>query len=175
MRLNSGGQILTTTHGYDYLNNRVETVDSYGNITTFAFDEFGRVITTRLPKTIDEFEQTVYPVTHTTYDIAGNPVSTIDAKNKEILVDYNLRGKPIRIQFPDHTEEHYTYHVDGLLASKTEINGIRTEYDYDKQGRPTGERVFDQNNELKKSKTWKYNAFHLSEYTNLRTCNCLHI
>lgn len=74
------GETFTITHQYDYLSNRISTVNAYGHETRYEYDEFSRVIAVYLPEVIDENDQVVQPVRRNQYDVAGNVTVATDAQ-----------------------------------------------------------------------------------------------
>lgn len=152
---------LVTTHRYDYLGNRVATLDPYGQETNLYYDEFGRLIKTEYPLAPNEMGQLVRAVTLKQYNAAGQPICEIDAKGQPTFKQYNIRGQPTLVTYPDGTQEKCVYTLDGKLAEKIEKNGKIIRYTHDYQGRLIREDVYDANQQLLKSSLSNYNAFHL--------------
>jgi YD repeat-containing protein len=73
-------------------------------------------------------------VTKTEYDLAGNAVKQIDAKNKNTLITYDSRGRrrltTDRISAPTTS----TYTALGQLASLSDAENQPTSYTYDARG-----------------------------------------
>jgi RHS repeat-associated protein len=77
------GQI-TTSYAYDAQGNLVSVTDPNGNVTTYAYDDFGRMSTQ------------VSPVTGTTrygYDLAGNLLTTTDANGATTTRTYDVLSR----------------------------------------------------------------------------------
>ena len=75
----SGGQI-ATSYGYDIQGNLISVTDPNGNVTTYVYDDFGRMLSQ------------ASPVTGTTtygYDRAGNLLSTTDANGATTVRTYD--------------------------------------------------------------------------------------
>lgn len=155
------GQRFVTTHSYDDLGNCIATVDPYGHETRYAFDEWGHLVSIHYPPILDEKGTLVSPAVKENYDLAGSPVCWVDAKGNATYTDYNSRGQPIKIVYPDQTSEQLIYQLDGQLIQKIGKTGIRTVYTKDSQGRVLQEALYAPDGKLLKKMEHIYNAFHL--------------
>lgn len=161
----SNGNEYVTTHSYNYLGQCISTVNPYNQETLYEYDELGRLIKTKLPRVKDENEAVVKPEISNTFNIAGYPATIVDAMGHETKIEYNARGKPLRIIFSDQTEEFYEYELNGQLRKKIEKNGSFTVYERDYQGRVLKELTINSEREIRKTKEWTYNAYHVLTYT----------
>lgn len=152
-------QEFTKSYQYDYLSNCLAETSPFGHRTEQAFDEFGRVIEIRYPAVADEDGILTNPVIKKAYDHSGFPTCLTDALNREIHFEYNIRGQPIKITYPDGTKEEMFYELDGQLKKKISKEGICIEYTRDFLGRVILERITA--GEEKKDTINQYNAFHL--------------
>lgn len=159
--IHTDGQRFSTTHTYDYLNNCVSTVNPYGQTTSQTFDEFGRVLATQYPAILNEAGELVHPIVSKTYDIAGYPISTTDAKGGKIEIEYNVRGQPIKTSYPDGSCEEWRYRLDGQLVHHIMKNGTNTIYAKDHLGRATEETTYTSDGQLLKKIQHIYNSLHL--------------
>ena len=151
-----------TSYTYDYLGQCVEMTNPYGHVTKQTFDEFGRVTEIISPTLFDENGKRVEPVIKKEYDIAGNVITLIDAKEQKTTFEYNIRGQPTRVRYLDGTSEQMIYRLDGKLVEKVERSGTRTVYKRDPIGRILEETQLKDQTELRKT-THEYNSFHLTK------------
>ena len=144
-----------TLYQYDADGNLASTTDALGNVTTNTYDIYGNVtsVTDPLGNTTsyqynarDQLTCAVLPSGSTTtyfYDNAGNLTAQEDGLGHRIRYTYNARNlKNSRQDTGSADEENfaapketYLYTADGLIASKTDRNGIATTYTYDGLGR----------------------------------------
>lgn len=68
-----------------------------------------------------------------------------DSKGNRTTTRYNILGKPIEINYPDGTSEHFEYHLDGSLALHKAKNGVTTHYTNDFLGRTTKTEILPPN------------------------------
>lgn len=153
--------ILTTTHTYNLLGRRTSTTDPYGHTTSFLFDPFGRLIRTYYPLTKDEKGQKKIPKTSTSYNIANYPEQTRDAEGNVTKTQFNIKGKPLKIFYPDDSVEYFYYRLDGELVKKIDKSRLKTVWEKDYQGRITKESLIDFEGNLLQETHHVYNAFHL--------------
>lgn len=163
--IRTDGTRLVTRHHYDYVGNRTQTIDHYGNATTFDYDAFGRIIKTVSPAVCDEKGSSITPTTTTKYNVMSHPTVQTDPLGHETRVCYTIRGKPSRISHPDGSEESYHYNLDGTLHRHTAKNGSITTYTYDYLNRIIKTEVHSANGELFTSSSATYSAFHLLSET----------
>ena len=105
---------------------------------------------------MDENEKPISPTLKRSYDELGNVTALIDAKKASTLAQYNIRGKPCKIQYPDGSEEHFEYGIRGLLKKSKSRHGSRTRYQYDYLARPVLEETYSADGHLLKCITRKY-------------------
>lgn len=128
------GQRFKQIYRYDYLGNRTASIDHFGHETIYDYDDFGRLIRTTLPPTVDQDGNLVQYKTTQEYDIAGNIIKTTDANGNATHKTYNIRGQTTQITYPDGTTEQYAYNLDGSLHQQTTQNGTTTTFQYDTLG-----------------------------------------
>lgn len=144
----------TIQHRYDYLGNRIATIDRYNNTTEYVYDEFNRLIATTTPD---------HATTSIAYDIANNPIQVTDPLGRITKTTYNARGKPTAIFYPDGTVQRLEYYRDGTLHKTIAPNGTVTTYAYDVMGHVISEEVCADGQISRKTST--YDAFHLLSTT----------
>ena len=142
------GQRFKQSYRYDYLGNRVASIDLFGNETTFTYDDLERLIRTTLPPCLDADGNLVRLHTSQEYDIAGNITAYTDVKGNITRKQYNIRGQPTQIQHPDGTLERFEYNLDGTLRCQTAPNGTTTHLQYDVLGNITRKETFSITGEL---------------------------
>ena len=121
----SDGQQFTTTYKYNYLGQCEKITNPYGQETSQTFDEFGRV-TTIESTVVNENGILVPSRIRKAYDAAGNLTSLTDAKDRVTETEYNIRGQPTKIKYPDGTTEQFVYRLDGQLTVKIDKNGFKS-------------------------------------------------
>ncbi len=159
------GPCFTTSHRYNYLNQRIATVDIYGNETQFSYDHLGRLIETSLPAIPDENGHLIHPIEKQAYDELGNVISKTDPRGFCTTMAHTIRGKPYLINYPDGSSEKFEYTIDGYLEKSIAKNSVVTTHILDYQGRSIGKNMLGPNGEVLSSTTAVYNAFHLLSET----------
>ena len=146
---------VTTTNRYDALLRPVATVDLFGNATTTAYDEFGRIAWREDPSGAR---------TSFGYDALGRQVSVMDALGNEKTTTFDVDGNAVSLrgaQYPvDYTYDEYgrmatmsTYRTEdlahgdvttwlrdeatGLVTNKVYADGNGPTYAYTPDGKPT--------------------------------------
>lgn len=157
----ANGLELVTSHAYDWVGNRIATVDHFGNETTFIYDDFNRLISTIKPPVLDENGKIIRPTTSINYDTFSNPVSTTDERGFSTLKTFNSRGKPVTITYPDGTYESFEYNLDGSLFKWQNVNGLLTIYEYDHLQRCLSEKSLSSSGEELSCILYGYNGFRL--------------
>jgi len=143
-----GSTSLTPTERfiYDANGNLVKSWDRYGVWTTYAFDNFNRVITETRQGALSGAPNVV---ARTGYDKVGNVKTATDASGAVSTYTYNHRNQVLTetinprtvrmldgdlINDPARTTTH-VYDVAGNLYSTKSPLGHLTRYDYDRRGR----------------------------------------
>jgi len=130
----SDGSIFVTTHTYNRLNQKISTIDSYGEETLFSYDRLGHLKSVTTPP-INTISGVVCPTTKTKYNAMGQAIARRDANGHWTKIEYTVRGQPTRIEYPDGSVELKEYSLDGLLNLEIAKDGQITRYDYDPFGR----------------------------------------
>lgn len=155
------GNSLSNSYRYDYMGNKIASIDSFGNEIHYQYDEFGRLITTSHPFVLDAEGLSVQAIDKNSYDVCDNPIEVTDARGYTTRVHYNARAKPIGIVHPDGTIERFEYALDGSLISSLARNGSRSVYARDFLSRVTQAKVFSRSGEPLSYTSTKYNAFRI--------------
>ena len=125
------GQI-TTAYTYDVAGNLASVTDPNGNVTTYVYDDFGRMLSQMSPVT---------GLTKYSYDAAGDLLSTTDANNAVTTRTYDALGRALTsVATLGAASETVTWSYDGAgafgvgrLASMSDPAGS-TAYTYDRRG-----------------------------------------
>src|SRR6202171_6429893 len=130
----SGGQIVTH-YGYDIQGNLTSVTDPNGNVTTYVYDDFGRMLSQSSAVT----GTTVY-----SYDLAGNLVSTTDANGATTVRTYDSLNRVLTANSTrsgvDEEDVGYTYDTaaEGGFGvgrlSQMAAPAMLTVYTYDRRG-----------------------------------------
>lgn len=149
-----------THHRYDLEDRLVQTIDSFGNSTSYAYDPIAqRIASTESPPVPSG------PVkTSAIYDAAGRPISKTDANGQTTTFRYNAYGSPTEICYPDGTKEHFHYSRNGSLKRQTNQEGVVTHYMYDVLGRVLS-KTFMLNHEQLAQETFVYKGLNLIQTT----------
>ncbi|HEV7738515.1 MAG TPA: hypothetical protein VGO47_14235, partial [Chlamydiales bacterium] len=123
------------TYQYDRQHNLLAETDTKGHTTHYILTPQGKRAQTHLPSIATEAGTLDTPTLHSSFDSAGNEITSTDAENFSTHTEYNAYGKPLRTKYPDGTEETWTYNVDGTLRSHTDQAGIQTTHTRDYLGR----------------------------------------
>lgn len=160
--VDSQGHVLAMTYRYDLAGNKTAEIDSHGNETLYRYDEFNRLIRVMSPSIMAKNGTMINPTTCYAYDCLGNRIAITDARGYVTRKEYNLRGQPTTIYYPDSTEEHFEYLVSGKLAKSIDRQGIATVYEYDIFDRVIKKTQWNQA-ELLTSRTYLYSTFNLMQ------------
>ncbi len=131
-------QVYETLHSYNKSSRKTKTIDPFGNITQYAYDQLGRLITTTHISAEGETS-----LEHFGYDVAGNQITVTDVLGHITHTTYTARGQPIEITYPDGSSEIYQYNPNGSLAAHTAVNGVKTIIYYDKCFQPARKCYYD--------------------------------
>jgi RHS repeat-associated protein len=151
---------------YDKRGNLVESKDIQGVVTSFEYDQFGRMIRINRAGDVTTYNYFNDEVTITRstgveiYRIDDNGRITRFQNNagEVIETEYDSNGRVSRVQYSDGRfiaytyvgetrlvatvssnggTTKYTYNMFGSVSSVEDINGVRTEYEYDAVGQLT--------------------------------------
>lgn len=154
---------LIQTYAYDYMGNRIASTDKYKNTTTFAYDEFGRLIKTILPSIVNAHGELEQPIESVSYDCMNNPCMKMNTNGYKTTIKYTAWGKPYQIENPDNSKELSVYHLDGTLERMINTKGVETFYSYDYKGRKIKEEKISPAGKSLSTHQWIYSSFHLIE------------
>jgi len=146
---------------YNLCDQKEAEYDHFGNRTSYAYDGFGKLLTTTFPKSLDAEGQPYHPSVIREVDSEGRPRKEIDPKGNVEETSYNARGQPIRIHHADGTIETFTYSIEGLLIRRTDTAGTAFYYTYDLLDRETSCKVVSPEGNILQETRKEYNTFHL--------------
>ena len=133
--------------------------------TEYEYDCFSRLIKEKQPKIIDENCEILIPQFQYEYDVFDNVVQEKDSKGYLIKKSYNSRNQPVTIDYPDGSEEMFSYDLQGSVHRKMLRDSTVFIYEYDYLGRVITEEHFTQTctgpGYWLGDKIYKYNAFYL--------------
>lgn len=159
----SDGTNLSSSYHYDYLGNKIASIDSFGQKTEYVYDAFSRLIKTTFPNYIDPLGKAQQMSISKEYDIFGNETASISPSGAKTVAEYNARGKPIHICYPEGSVERFLYQDDGALSEAIAKNGSRTLFVYDAFGRVLKEETYSKEGLFLSGKSFYYNSFHKIE------------
>ncbi|MGZ3632908.1 MAG: RHS repeat domain-containing protein [Parachlamydiaceae bacterium] len=159
------GLTLSETYKYNYLSQKIASVDVYGNETRFEYDAFGRLIKTILPPLLDENKEVVICENATEYNLFNTPSKQIDFNGNVTKIESNIRGKPTHTLYADGSFEEMSYDLDGTLKKIRHRNGSKTKFIYDWKKRLVQKSTFNRQGKLLENLSYTYDAFHLLSET----------
>ena len=145
-KTDSVGTVVKTS--YDYLGNVSSLTDGNGNVTEYTYDYLNRLIN------VKKINNGIEENTEYTYDLNGNMLTQTTGK-VVVRYEYNV-GNKVSKKISSIGTEIYKYNGDGTVETKTDKNGVSTNYIYDIHGRVTEEKVgsitikytYDKNNNI---------------------------
>ncbi|CDZ81072.1 Cell wall-associated polypeptide CWBP200 [Candidatus Rubidus massiliensis] len=159
--VHGNGFVFTNSYRYDYIGNLISSVDSFGNETTYKYDDLDRLSEKVSPPINNGLNQIVYPKECYHYDMFGNPVAIVNSKGLTSYISYNIHNKPVaKVNF-DQTYERFVYNLDGTLFQSFDPKGIYTQYKRDCFGRVLLEQTFGPDGALLNQKEYKYKGANL--------------
>lgn len=161
----ANGQTLITAHRYNTLNQRIATIDIYGNETTYTYDAAGHPIYAKYPSIYNADNSLVSVKEKRKYDSFGNVTDKWDANDNRTTMHYTARGKPFVIEYADCSSESKQYTIDGLLEKEVARNGLITLYTHDALGHVIQTHYYDPQGILLKVKSATYKADKLISET----------
>lgn len=183
----SDGTELIKKFNYNTLNQKESELDIYGNKTMFKNDPYGRVVMEVQPLvskawasgTFQQNKSSIHnylrdsfeiardnkplasPKKNYEYDAMGNVTVVRDALDRSTYTAYTVRGKPYSIKYPDRSEEHKEYTLEGWLERDIDKMGTVTRFYHDPLGRVICQEISSSSGELLKQTYCTYNAFHM--------------
>ncbi len=162
-KVTADGQRFATHYKYDYLGNRVSSVDFLGNETKYEYDEFKRLTKTIYPDVLDKSGNKTAPTVTIEPTFLGFAGTNTDADGAVTKCSYNARGDPSKILYPNGSQEIRRYFPTGELHKVIAPNNTLTAYEYDALGRPIKTEIYDGSNKLLSRTKNVYNNLHLIE------------
>lgn len=160
-------QTETTFFKYDYLGNKLSSKDAYGIEILYEYDSLSRLVRTIYPAVLNHKGEIKNPTLTYHYDLFDRINAITNSLGETTYTTYNVRGKPIRIQYPDRSSECFTYSLDGALLEWTMKNGCKLQYQRDFLYRITSIELYDSIGQLIEKTHVEYNegytkTLHLS-------------
>jgi RHS repeat-associated protein len=147
-----------TKIGYDSFGDRVETSDADGNVTTYGYDQDGRLSTTTLASYTAPGSSTATVATTTRTYLPDGQVHTVtDPLGNITTYAYDQLGDVATITNPDTSVIHNTYDTNQEQLSTTDGTGAQKAKTYDYLGRvSTSTDVVRQPSPLSDTTTYQY-------------------
>jgi len=142
----SGSPLLSpeTTYAYDLASQLTSVTDPLNRVTSYEYDQLGRVEQVTLPDPDGAGTEKSSPIMSYTYDLVGNELTMTDALNNVTTYTYDdlYRLKTVTEADPDGSSNPllspvttYAYDVASQLSSVTDPLSRVTSYAYDGLGR----------------------------------------
>lgn len=148
---------------------KVASIDRYGNEVNYFYDEFGRLIKAVLPAILDASDHPYRPSVSQEYNILNQMIKRQDANGHVTCIQYNLRSKPVQILYPDGSQESFRYYLDGCLKEHTAKNGRKTIFERDAIGRITRQQEYALSGECLRTLVYQYKGPRLLSITDQET------
>lgn len=158
-----GDKVQTESYVYNSLGQKTASVDEYGNETFYEYDAIGNLKAISYPLVTAEDGRLLRPREEYEYDLLGNRIKTRDPNGYEILTEYNIRGKPLKVIYPDGSIEEMKYTREGSLQEKRERNGLKILYEYDQLARVVKKELVSEGGATLSESAYRYSSFHLVE------------
>ncbi len=114
---------------------RTQIIDRNGNVTNFAYDSHGNILTTADPNDpCDPYDGGITVVEYSDSNFPDLPTKKIDALGRMTLWEYDVNGNVERQVNPDGNDIIWTYNSFGQKLTKTGENNNTTTYIYDSNG-----------------------------------------
>ena len=146
---------------YDVKGNKIAFIDECGNKTAYEYDSLGREIKVIFPKVFDEELNIVTPTKKKSYDALNRVTMETDEKGLATYIQYNARGKPIAIIYPNRRAEKFVYNLDGSLKISYDKPGCYSVFHLDSLGRINKTENYELSGVLLDEILFVHNAFHL--------------
>lgn len=154
------GTLFSATNRYYYTHQKYSSTDFNGETTRYRYDDVGRLDRVQYPS-IEYEGQAIHPTEQFEYDVQGFITKHVACDGGVTLKDYTIRGKPLRIEYPDGGGETFNYNLIGELVQCTAKDGVITTIHRDFLGRPTLEEIHSPEGVFLSKTERSYNAFHL--------------
>lgn len=154
---------LSTHYSYDTAGRKISEIDSYGQETNFIYDVQGNLIQIIKPAVEDENGKLVRPITMYTYS-QGLPSSQIDPQGNITRFQYYSKERPLKITYPDGSEESYAYNAAGEVCKQSDKYGT-TLISRDYLGRIVKLEKFSASGNLLWTAAANYDSLHMTSET----------
>lgn len=154
------GSVIETKTVYDALNNKIKTIDLYGNETSYNYDSLGRLIAMGFPESEGCEGRVVKSKLEFGYDMKDRLIISKDANGYVTHTKYNARDQVIETKYPDGTSVTNEYTLDGKLKKTTSKIGITTHYERDLFDRVIKSETFSACDAYLSTTTSTFSAFH---------------
>lgn len=116
---------LATFFTYDAAGNVLTEADALGHVTRSTYDRFGNVLTTTDP---------LGNTTTNAYDARGNLLSITDPAGQVTRFTYDAAGNPLTLELPGGNTQSFVYDPLGNVMQQTDALGNVTAFTYDANG-----------------------------------------
>jgi RHS repeat-associated protein len=141
----------------------LKKTDALEQETEWSLDPLGRTSVVLHPFLTLEGGGKKRPFVAYEYDPFGHVVLEKDTLGYLKKTEYNSRGQPLQITYPDGTSESFEYHLDGSLALKRERFGLTVVYQRDLLQRVILESHYLADGSCYRAIKRRYSGFHLLE------------
>lgn len=163
--IHSNGLVLSESSVYNYLSQKIATIDIYGNETQFRYDDLGRLIQTIKPAVANAKGKLKAHKDRKEYNSFNILSKQVDFNGNSFETECNIRGAPTKKIYPDGSMEEFIYNLDGTLQKQIHKNGCYTLYIYDHLKRITSKSTHSQEGKELETYKYEYSVFHLLSET----------
>ncbi len=126
-RPNGEAGTITSTISYSGLSTTVTDPD--GAMKTNRKDYLGRLIQ------VTEYPETGPQTTSYTYNVAGDPLTTVDCLGNTTTITYDTLGRKVNMTDPDMGFVQYFYNASGKITQQIDAKNNTISFTYDELGR----------------------------------------
>ncbi len=164
-QVHHNGKRLVETFRYDYLGQKVFSVDSSGRETKYVYDELGRLVEVINPQTA--FSSGLKSGRKRfKYDFMGNCVEVENERGFRSYYSFNGRSEQLCVEHEGSFEkELHLYNLDGTLRKQIDKSGSYSLYTYDYKGRVILTENYDASDRFLSSTSENYSFFNLLSST----------
>jgi RHS repeat-associated protein len=167
---------VVVTHDYDAVDREVKVTHADGKSVSTSYDLWTVILTDEVGKqtartfdaddrlaSIAEREGNAWNVAMFSYDLRGNPSTTVDPAGNTSSYTFNSLDQKLSQDDPDLGRSSYAYDANGNLISETDARGQRTEHAYDALGREI-EKRFGAQSAAPDVVTYRYDEPHAGSF-----------
>lgn len=155
---------IVESNTYDNAGNLIQEKDSKGNITTYEYNEEGKVTKVSLPDSSANGNETLYAYNIQNFEnnqLVSTKDTTTNARGYVSTTTYNGAGQVMSVADEAGSwtiKTSYDYDASGNKSRETHQNGGYITYNYNAKNQLTESKEYNNGDELEKKSTYSYNS-----------------